>query len=281
MRKLKFKDLTNFKFGRLIVLKRNNKECRRIYWDCICKCGKKVVICGEKLKNGRTKSCGCLRLEKLRKRRFWTFTKIKEKAIKCKTRTEFHTRFGSAFAAAIKLNILDKVCSHMAILCTKRTDKELEILASKFKNKKEFRKRHRNAYFKALRRGILDNICKHMEILGSHYKRALYAFEYPDKSVYVGLTYNYELRYRQHMTNNKLLIKKYKKGGQTFKKFNIWYSKDIVGHKEAELIEKYRKNGWTILNKAKAGNLGSLSPRKTKNAKNNRTRKSISSRHVI
>lgn len=39
--------------------------------------------------------------------------------------------------------------------------------------------------------------------------------------------------------------------------FNELYNWDIVGKKEAELIEDYRERGWKILNKGKAGGLGS------------------------
>lgn len=132
----------------------------------------------------------------------------------------------------------------------------LEKEAKKYKTKKEFRKNSSSAYQTAKHQGILDEICKHMIHLGNKFKRALYAFEYPDKSVYVGLTYDYDKRYYTHMTENDILIRKRKQGGQLFRKFNVWYSKDIVGQKETELIEKYRKNGWTILNKAKPGGLG-------------------------
>jgi hypothetical protein len=90
----------------------------------------------------------------------------------------------------------------------------------------------------------------------AHPFRALYAFEHPDKSVYVGLTYDYDVRYRSHMRDHAVLIKKKALGGQIFKTFNIWYPIDIVGKKEDELIEEYRSNGWTILNKARGGSLG-------------------------
>lgn len=62
-------DLTGQKFGRLIVLGRDNEnKNRRIYWICQCECGNIKSICGENLKYGDTKSCGCLQKELASKR---------------------------------------------------------------------------------------------------------------------------------------------------------------------------------------------------------------------
>lgn len=58
----KAKDLTGYKFGNLTVVKRigTDKERRAVY-ECICDCGKKTTVSAKYLKNGRKKSCGCLR----------------------------------------------------------------------------------------------------------------------------------------------------------------------------------------------------------------------------
>jgi hypothetical protein len=58
--------LVNKKFGRLTVLRevRKGKTLRKIYWDCLCDCGKETNVYGVYLVNGDTKSCGCLKTEK-------------------------------------------------------------------------------------------------------------------------------------------------------------------------------------------------------------------------
>lgn len=57
----KFIDLTNKKFGKLTVNKflYTDKD-KHSYWECICECGNKKNIIGYSLRNGVTKSCGCL-----------------------------------------------------------------------------------------------------------------------------------------------------------------------------------------------------------------------------
>lgn len=57
-------DLTGKTFGRLHVVKLNciKREAR---WECLCDCGKIVVVRGSSLRSGHTTSCGCL-LEEMR-----------------------------------------------------------------------------------------------------------------------------------------------------------------------------------------------------------------------
>jgi len=56
--------LSGHKFGRLTPLKPlgANKD-KKIVWECVCDCGNIVLVVGKSLKNGNTRSCGCLKLE--------------------------------------------------------------------------------------------------------------------------------------------------------------------------------------------------------------------------
>ena len=63
------KDLTGQKFGRLVVLEEAGKDKHRaILWKCQCQCekGSIVIIYGNSLRKGKTKSCGCFNKEKLK-----------------------------------------------------------------------------------------------------------------------------------------------------------------------------------------------------------------------
>lgn len=57
-------DLTGQRFGRLTVIRiaRRNKY-KKILWECLCECGNKTEVISSQLKNGQTKSCGCLKRE--------------------------------------------------------------------------------------------------------------------------------------------------------------------------------------------------------------------------
>lgn len=57
-------DITDQKFGRLYVIKRMENNRTSATWACKCDCGSEIVVLGNQLRNGKTKSCGCLRREK-------------------------------------------------------------------------------------------------------------------------------------------------------------------------------------------------------------------------
>lgn len=54
-------DLTGKKFGKLTVLCRDSG--RDGYWVCECECGKRKSIVGKSLREGNTRSCGCIQRE--------------------------------------------------------------------------------------------------------------------------------------------------------------------------------------------------------------------------
>lgn len=61
-------NLIGQKYGRLLVLERaaSKKDGNKVLsmWLCQCDCGNKTVVAGYRLKNGVTKSCGCLQRER-------------------------------------------------------------------------------------------------------------------------------------------------------------------------------------------------------------------------
>lgn len=67
-----FIDRTGQTFGRLTVLSRADDSVfkngsRHVRWNCICNCGKEIIVDVTQLVTGHTKSCGCLRTDLLGK----------------------------------------------------------------------------------------------------------------------------------------------------------------------------------------------------------------------
>lgn len=63
-----FIDITGNRYGKLTVINRAYTHTTKsgnkyIKWRCICDCGNETVVSGESLKNGNTRSCGCLQKE--------------------------------------------------------------------------------------------------------------------------------------------------------------------------------------------------------------------------
>lgn len=62
------KDISNQRFGRLVTLDTYEKGSDgKIYWDCVCDCGRRVKIAGAQLRSGGSKSCGCAGKEAIAK----------------------------------------------------------------------------------------------------------------------------------------------------------------------------------------------------------------------
>lgn len=56
--------LTGLKFGRLTVKEFSHVDSwRKAHWVCICRCGRRITVRGQSLKQGGTRSCGCLASE--------------------------------------------------------------------------------------------------------------------------------------------------------------------------------------------------------------------------
>lgn len=65
----KIRDLTNQKFGMLVVIEQVGvRKGRGMFWKCLCECGQTKEVSGTYLVSGRTKSCGCLAKESLKTR---------------------------------------------------------------------------------------------------------------------------------------------------------------------------------------------------------------------
>ena len=99
----------------------------------------------------------------------------------------------------------------------------------------------------------------HMEPVGNLYNRLIYAYEFPDNHVYVGLTFNLSKRDRSHMKKNTspIYLHMVKTGLKPIRK-SLTDFMDIkeAQKKENEILQSYIKKGWKPLNRAKTGSLG-------------------------
>lgn len=56
-----FIDLAGRVYGYLTVSGIAESRDGLVRWNCLCKCGKRTIVPGQRLRDGKTKSCGCLR----------------------------------------------------------------------------------------------------------------------------------------------------------------------------------------------------------------------------
>lgn len=91
-------DLTGKQFGRWTVIKKAPSQKKETMWVCQCSCGTVKNISGRNLRNGKTKSCGCLKKEQL-----------------SSSLTENLT--GQTFGKLLVLNRIGSQCNHATWLC--------------------------------------------------------------------------------------------------------------------------------------------------------------------
>lgn len=59
--KVKTINLIDQKFGKLLVVSKQGTYNGKVVWLCECECGNEKEVTTNNLKNGRTKSCGCIK----------------------------------------------------------------------------------------------------------------------------------------------------------------------------------------------------------------------------
>lgn len=195
--------------------------------------------------------------------KFWTFDKCSKEALRYSNRTDFAKKSCSAYGRASIEGFLDQICGHMT---SKRVPYRFWNFdhcrkeALKYNTKAEFKRDNSSAYSISLRNGWIPLICRHMNAIGNRYKRLVYAYEFSNNVVYVGLTCSKERRHLEHINTKISPVYKYCKKSKLKPVFKSLSKAYIMADKaqalEEKAIKNYKKNGWRILNRHKAGGLG-------------------------
>ena len=143
------------------------------------------------------------------------------------------------------------------------TYETLKEEALKYDNKKDFRK-YASTAASYISQNNWNELTAHMKKLSTLRERYIYAFEFQDNHVYVGLTCDISKRYGEHISENRSQVSKHIHKTQQPFEFKIItqepISMKIAGEMETQTLQQYTNNGWIILNKAKTGSLGGIRP---------------------
>jgi hypothetical protein len=176
----------------------------------------------------------------------------------------------SHYGSAIKRGreFMEQCCGHMPhghsghTHWRKYSDEELVSAAKLYQHKSDWKKEDYNTYQTALLRPeVFQQATTHMTPKASPYSGSyiIYAYEFTDHYAYVGLTFLDKARHVQHMIR-----------GPVFRHLAICptYEYKIIERglaspveaiaAEKKWIEHYARAGWTMLNVAKAGGLGTV-----------------------
>lgn len=190
----------------------------------------------------------------------WSKERIIELAKTFSTIADFRSNEPSAYQTAKANGWLKEASIHMIPLHIQWTDQMIIDEAKKYKTRREFEVKSASACTLARGRKLMDVACAHMDRVGNYSKRLVYAYEFPDNSVYIGLTYNKRVRHNDHTSKPKSPV--YKKIAElNIEPIMIMISDSYIDAEAARILEDetislYKSKGWIILNSIKAGGLG-------------------------
>lgn len=195
------------------------------------------------------------------KRGSWTIERCFEEAKKYKHRSTFKKESGRAYSVLRENHLLDEACKHMIKMdtITKWTKENCIEAAKQCKTKSEFNSKFCGAMRIAKKRGWYNELLQYFIPVGSKYKRCIYACEFSDNHAYVGLTYNFEKRKKDHLRDKESSIFKYislTKLKPLFKQVTEYLDYQEAAIKEGEVLNEYKNNGWLMLNRVPTGGLG-------------------------
>ena len=167
-----------------------------------------------------------------------------------------------AYKSLCKNGWLEEACSHMENAVKPVGYWTLERCIEEGKNhtsRSDFWKNSRGAWNASQINGWLDIISAHIPRRGSMYKRIVYVYEFSDNSAYVGLTYDMNNRQTQRNLLKTDSVTKYiNESGLTpiRRLLTDYIDVDSAAKLECFYIEKYRSEGWNILNQKIGGGVG-------------------------
>jgi hypothetical protein len=196
---------------------------------------------------------------------YWTYDRCKEEALKYTTRKEFREN-SHAYVVVMKNEWWDEMCNH--IVETKKphgywTYDMCKETALRYTDRYDLEV-NEGACYSFIMRNKWYELITHIIPRSSLKNRYIYAFEFPDKHVYVGLTYDLDKRKCDHLTNTKNVspvVKHMEETGLNYIFRSVYdesFDMKIAGHMEKRALELYIEDGWTPLNKAKTGGLGGM-----------------------
>jgi hypothetical protein len=200
--------------------------------------------------------------------KYWTIEKCHEEALKWKNRKEFKNNSSRAYEAAVRLKCLNVVCEHMPNpnMNVWNVERCLELMKN-YETIRELRLTNKSLYGAIHRLKLTDEMNKILKRTGNRFNKCIYSYEFSDNHVYVGLTYNIEEREKNRKKDFKDSVVKYMNlTGLTpiRKQLTDYIPVDEASVLEGVYVEKYKNEGWIILNQAKTGGIGGYEIKLTK-----------------
>jgi len=207
--------------------------------------------------------CSHFLLDNRKPNGYWIYKKCKEEALKYIRIVDFKKGSGGAYISSRHNGWLKDVTKHMIKIKPVGfwSKENCRIEALKYNTKIEFKNKSGSAYNASIKNKWINDVSSHMVKIGNRYHKCVYAYEFSDNHVYVGITYNIEKRIHDRKKCKTDSVTKYiNKSGliPEFKQLTDFIDVDIAIMLEEKYVNDYRNNNWIILNQVKTGSVGSV-----------------------
>lgn len=202
----------------------------------------------------------------------WTLAECLASAQQYTKREDWKKGDSKAYQYSRSNNWYDTCVAHMPLAHKPKTYFTLErckSIAAKYKTRKEWKINHHPSYKRACGMKWVNVCSEHMEVVGNKQNRLIYIiYHFASRSIYVGLTADFNRRLSQHKKSSKSIINLIKAYCEDvkFKRLTQYiYSEKAAAEKETELAYKFLDRGWNVLNHFPAlGALGASQSKYTK-----------------
>lgn len=187
--------------------------------------------------------------------------KIHQKAKQYNNRTDWANHSPKSYKDAKSKNIIPECCAHMRTPKYKWTDEKIYLESQKYKTRLEWQKGSPGSYGAARRLEIYDKCVTHMVRPVNPYTDdigVIYIFTFSDNSVYIGLSIQPEIRYKNHLTKpGPVLTKIQQEFTYEYKILEDTISNKSLADREDFYIKQYKSDPrYTLLNSNSAGARG-------------------------
>jgi hypothetical protein len=199
---------------------------------------------------------------------YWTYERCKDIALTCNKRFELEKKNSSVYNKILREKWVE-LFSHMVNKHRNLTKELCTEIAKPFNTRIKFERFDKSAYEKARKSGWLDEVCSHMELDAKSLKNRYVYTIMIDDYAYVGLTYDTDRRFKEHLRQESSGVFKFIQENNINHDdiqytINGYYDEELASimetHFENECIEK----GFTLINTAKTGGLGKSTRKWTK-----------------
>jgi hypothetical protein len=188
-----------------------------------------------------------------------------DECIELSKKYEFFTHFKKNehvhYRKCVNENWLDDIIECIRLHKIANLREKCSSIAKEYTNIVDLKRNHNNIYQLIKKNEWYDELCSHFDVITHiNKRRTIYAYEFDNTYVYIGLTDNLDRRHTTRFKDDKDAVSIFVKNNPNSKYKLIIKEKEVdqdkAGEREGFWLNYYIENNWNSINRAKTGSLG-------------------------